>query len=66
MQVVDVIALVVQFFFLPLLLTFALFLATPMMSPAATQDSMGYGYDPQQTYDGSMGYEHGMHQDLSP
>lgn len=46
-------------------------LATPMMSPAPNQDSMGYslgsgGYDPQQGYDGSMGYESGMHQDLSP
>lgn len=44
--------------------------ATPMMSPAPTQDSMGYslgtGYDPQQVYDGSMGYDHGLHQDLSP
>lgn len=45
--------------------------ATPMMSPAPTQDSMGYslpapGYDqPQPSYDGSMGYDH-MHQDLSP
>ncbi|XP_026323417.1 homeobox protein extradenticle isoform X2 [Hyposmocoma kahamanoa] len=45
--------------------------ATPMMSPAPTQDSMGYslpapGYDqPQPSYDGSMGYDP-MHQDLSP
>ncbi|XP_075989615.1 PBX homeobox extradenticle isoform X4 [Anticarsia gemmatalis] len=45
--------------------------ATPMMSPAPTQDSMGYslpapGYDqPQPGYDGSMGYDP-MHQDLSP
>lgn len=46
------------------------FSATPMMSPAPTQDSMGYslgsGYDPQQAYDGSMGYDPNMHQDLSP
>lgn len=45
-------------------------LATPMMSPAPTQDSMGYslgsGYDPQQAYDGSMGYDPSLHQDLSP
>lgn len=45
--------------------------ATPMMSPAPTQDSMGYslgsgGYDPQQAYDGSMGYDPNMHHDLSP
>ncbi|XP_072935335.1 homeobox protein extradenticle isoform X3 [Epargyreus clarus] len=45
--------------------------ATPMMSPAPTQDSMGYSlpappYDqPQPGYDGSMGYDP-MHQDLSP
>jgi pre-B-cell leukemia transcription factor 1 len=44
--------------------------ATPMMSPAPAQDSMGYslgsgGYDQQQSYDGSMGYDP-MHQDLSP
>ncbi|XP_045515340.1 homeobox protein extradenticle isoform X4 [Pieris brassicae] len=45
--------------------------ATPMMSPAPTQDSMGYSlpappYDqPQPPYDGSMGYDP-MHQDLSP
>ncbi|XP_053600645.1 homeobox protein extradenticle isoform X3 [Plodia interpunctella] len=44
--------------------------ATPMMSPAPTQDSMGYslpapGYDaPQPGYD-AIGYDH-MHQDLSP
>lgn len=47
-----------------------IFLATPMMSPAQTQDSMGYslgsGYDPQQAYDGSMGYDPSLHQDLSP
>lgn len=41
------------------------------MSPAPTQDSMGYslgsgGYDPQQAYDGSMGYDPSLHQDLSP
>ncbi|CRL04316.1 CLUMA_CG017412, isoform A [Clunio marinus] len=41
--------------------------ATPMMSPAPAQDSMGYslgsgGYDQQQAYDGSMGYDP-MHQD---
>lgn len=45
-------------------------LATPMMSPAPAQDSMGYslgsGYDPQQAYDGSMGYDPSLHQDLSP
>lgn len=45
-------------------------LATPMMSPAPTQDSMGYslgsGYDQQQAYDGSMGYDPSLHQDLSP
>lgn len=40
--------------------------ATPMMSPAPAQDSMGYslgsgGYDQQQAYDGSMGYDP-MHQ----
>ncbi|XP_065093071.1 homeobox protein extradenticle isoform X1 [Ochlerotatus camptorhynchus] len=46
--------------------------ATPMMSPAPAQDSMGYslgsgGYDQQQAYDGSMGYDPmGGHQDLSP
>lgn len=45
--------------------------ATPMMSPAPTQDSMGYslgsgGYDQQHGYDGSMGYDPSMHQDLSP
>ncbi|XP_045761686.1 homeobox protein extradenticle isoform X2 [Maniola jurtina] len=45
--------------------------ATPMMSPAPTQDSMGYslpapGYDqPQPPYDAAMGYDP-MHQDLSP
>ncbi|XP_061383070.1 homeobox protein extradenticle isoform X2 [Danaus plexippus] len=45
--------------------------ATPMMSPAPTQDSMGYalpaaGYDqPQPPYDTSMSYDP-MHQDLSP
>lgn len=44
--------------------------ATPMMSPAPAQDSMGYslgsgGYDQQQPYDGSMGYDQ-LHQDLSP
>ncbi|KPJ19987.1 Homeobox protein extradenticle [Papilio machaon] len=45
--------------------------ATPMMSPAPTQDSMGYslpapGYDaPQPGYDAAMGYDP-MHQDLSP
>ncbi|XP_039745536.1 homeobox protein extradenticle isoform X1 [Pararge aegeria] len=45
--------------------------ATPMMSPAPTQDSMGYslpapGYDqPQPPYDASMAYDP-MHQDLSP
>ncbi|XP_055856444.1 homeobox protein extradenticle isoform X2 [Episyrphus balteatus] len=44
---------------------------TPMMSPAPPQDSMGYslgsgGYDQQQPYDGSMGYDPTMHQDLSP
>ncbi|XP_035785243.1 homeobox protein extradenticle isoform X1 [Anopheles albimanus] len=44
--------------------------ATPMMSPAPGQDSMGYslgssGYDQQQPYDGSMGYDQ-LHQDLSP
>lgn len=44
---------------------------TPMMSPAPPQDSMGYslgsgGYDQQQAYDGSMGYDPTMHQDLSP
>jgi len=37
--------------------------ATPMMSPAPTQDGMGYGmggsYDQQQGYDGSMGYDMG-------
>lgn len=44
---------------------------TPMMSPAPPQDSMGYpmgsgGYD-QQQYDNSMGgYDHTLHQDLSP
>lgn len=39
-----------------------------MMSPAPTQDSMGYsvGYDHQQAYDGSMGYDPSLHQDLSP
>lgn len=36
--------------------------ATPMMSPAPAQDSMGYslgssGYDQGQAYDGSMGYD---------
>lgn len=39
------------------------------MSPAPTQDSMGYsvGYDHQQAYDGSsMGYDPSLHQDLSP
>ncbi|KOB75709.1 PBC domain protein [Operophtera brumata] len=45
--------------------------ATPMMSPAPTQDSMGYslpapGYEPQPGYDGSMGGYDPMHQDLSP
>ncbi|XP_063704918.1 homeobox protein extradenticle isoform X2 [Culicoides brevitarsis] len=44
--------------------------ATPMMSPAPTQDGMGYGmgggYDQQQGYDGSMGYDPMGHQDLSP
>ncbi|XP_026501167.1 homeobox protein extradenticle isoform X1 [Nymphalis io] len=45
--------------------------ATPMMSPAPTQDSMGYSlpappYDqPQPPYDASMAYDP-MHQDLSP
>ncbi|XP_067633905.1 homeobox protein extradenticle-like [Eurosta solidaginis] len=45
---------------------------TPMMSPAPPQDSMGYpmgsgGYDQQQQYDNSMGgYDHNLHQDLSP
>uniref|UniRef100_A0A182PMR9 PBC domain-containing protein n=1 Tax=Anopheles epiroticus TaxID=199890 RepID=A0A182PMR9_9DIPT len=44
--------------------------ATPMMSPAPAQDSMGYSlgsgsYDQQQPYDGSMGYDQ-LHQDLSP
>ncbi|XP_055384852.1 homeobox protein extradenticle [Condylostylus longicornis] len=44
---------------------------TPMMSPAPPQDSMGYslgsgGYDQQQPYDGSMGYDPTMNQDLSP
>ncbi|XP_067635327.1 homeobox protein extradenticle [Eurosta solidaginis] len=45
---------------------------TPMMSPAPPQDSMGYpmgsgGYDQQQQYDNSMGgYDHTLHQDLSP
>lgn len=48
---------------------------TPMMSPAP-QDAMGYslgggggggsgnGYEQQQPYD--MGYDHSLHQDLSP
>ncbi|XP_055695029.1 homeobox protein extradenticle [Lutzomyia longipalpis] len=42
--------------------------ATPMMSPAPPQDSMGYsgGYDHQQPYDGSMGYDPIIHQDVSP
>lgn len=45
--------------------------ATPMMSPAPPQDSMGYslgsgGYEQQQPYDGSMGYDPTIHQDLSP
>lgn len=45
--------------------------ATPMMSPAPPQDSMGYsmgsgGYEQQQAYDSSMGYDPTMHQDLSP
>lgn len=45
--------------------------ATPLMSPAPTQDSMGYslpapGYEPQPGYDGSMGGYDPMHQDLSP
>uniref|UniRef100_A0A336MT42 Homeobox protein extradenticle n=1 Tax=Culicoides sonorensis TaxID=179676 RepID=A0A336MT42_CULSO len=44
--------------------------ATPMMSPAPAQDGMGYGmsggYDQQQAYDGSMGYDPMGHQDLSP
>lgn len=45
--------------------------ATPMMSPAPTQDSMGYSlpappYDqPQPPYDAGMAYDP-MHQDLSP
>ncbi|KAL5275120.1 PBX1 family protein [Megaselia abdita] len=45
---------------------------TPMMSPAPAQDSMGGysmgsgSYDQQQPYDGSMGYDHNIHQDLSP
>ncbi|EDX01871.1 homeobox protein extradenticle [Drosophila teissieri] len=44
---------------------------TPMMSPAPPQDSMGYpmgsgGYDQQQPYDNSMGYDPNLHQDLSP
>ncbi|XP_037035544.1 homeobox protein extradenticle isoform X3 [Bradysia coprophila] len=43
---------------------------TPMMSPAP-HDTMGYslggnGYEQQQAYDGSMGYDQSMHQDLSP
>lgn len=41
--------------------------ATPMMSPAPPHDSMGYpggGYDHQQSYDGSMGYD--PIQDVSP
>lgn len=44
--------------------------ATPMMSPAP-QDAMGYslgsnGYEQQQPYDISLGYDQSMHQDLSP
>lgn len=45
---------------------------TPMMSPAPAQDSMGGysmgsgSYEQQQPYDGSMGYDHNIHQDLSP
>lgn len=44
--------------------------ATPMMSPAP-QDGMGYslgsnGYEQQQPYDISLGYDQSMHQDLSP
>lgn len=48
--------------------TFSFIIATPMMSPAPTQDSMGYsvGFDHQQAYDGSMGYDPSLHQDLSP
>lgn len=43
---------------------------TPMMSPAP-HDTMGYslggnGYEQQQAYDGSMGYDQSIHQDLSP
>lgn len=42
-----------------------------MMSPAPTQDSMGYSlgsgsYDPQRAYDGSISYDPNTHQDLSP
>lgn len=56
---------------MPLISLYVTVLATPMMSPAPTQDSMGYslgsgGYDPQHAYDGSMGYDPSLHQDLSP
>lgn len=43
--------------------------ATPMMSPAPPQDSMGYSmgsaYDQGSAYDASCGYD-AMHQELSP